>query len=70
MSLFICKGTKIKFQFIAERTTEHKLMRNLLFTEKLPIKLKNSESNKNMGFKKNINLYILWQRIFPFRGCL
>jgi len=45
-------------------------IKNLLIMQNLPRKLKNSESNKNLGVKKNTNLYIYLQTIFPKRRCL
>jgi hypothetical protein len=48
----------------------HKIMKNLLILKNQPEKLKNFNSNKNSGIKKNKNFYILLQIIFPKRRCL
>lgn len=53
-----------------EEQTEHEQMRNLLPMKKSPKKLKNSELNNIMTIKKNNNLYIPLQIIFPKRRCL
>jgi hypothetical protein len=48
----------------------HKFIKNLSTLKNRPEKLKNSNSNKNSGIKKNKNLYILLQIIFPKGRCL
>jgi len=57
----------IDYLFEAKGTTEHQLLKNLLKMKNSSKKSKNSELNKDLGIKKNINLYILLQIIFPKR---
>jgi len=64
------KSIGITCSFKAQARRERELMENFLIWENQPRKLKNSESNKNLEVKKNINIYIPWQTILPKRRCL
>jgi hypothetical protein len=64
------KGIRIDSQFQVHGVPNREFMKNLSILQKPPIKSKNSESNKILEFKININLYIPLQTMFPTRGYL
>jgi len=70
MSSCICKDIGIGCLPKVQGKAGHELMIYWLNMQYTPIKLKNSKLNENLKIKKNINLYILLQIIFPLRGCL
>ena len=70
MSSCIYKDSGISYLYRMQGTNVHKLIISSLNIYKQPLKLKKSESNKNLKVKKNINFYILLQIIFPKRRCV
>jgi hypothetical protein len=70
MSSCICKDIRIGCPINVQGIPHRELRKNLSIMQNPPIKSKNSESNKNLEFKININLYIPLQTMFPSRGYL
>jgi hypothetical protein len=70
MSSCICGDIRIDCPINVQGIPHRELMKNLSIMQNPPIKSKNSKSNKNLEFKININVYILWQRIISYRGNL
>jgi len=70
MDSFMVKSIKTDCPVEAQGTTHQEFMKNLSVMQNPPNKSKNFESNNNLKFKININLYIPLQTMLPSRGYL
>lgn len=68
MESFKVKSMKTDCLVEVRGTTHQEFMKNLSVRQNPPNKSKNSESNNNLKFKININLYIPLQTMLPSRG--
>lgn len=70
MISYLCKDIGIHCSFDTERKFNQNLNGNFGIIQNMHKKLKNSESNRFLRIKKNINLYIPLMTMLSSRGCL